>query len=503
MKKKSFLNGINAKMALAIVALSGALFTGCYKDDGLDADSSTGNVTLPNPTYTIVGNVIDAETLQPIVAGNVTGGATATITDGGFSVNVPKEGPYALTVTSENYVDANVTVDVKKVAAGQSAVYTTFVAMVHKYTGLYTIEVKATGENGQALEDVVVGITNMDGATINNGALLGGNSYIVKLSKEGYINKFITVELPKARVNTIKVITASMSKVITQKVRIHGEIILAGKLYNAKSIKLINKDGKLLGIDEGYTYSFEVDESEFTKIVPTRAAKETETRTAVFTIKIIDQNNATISFEKTFTIVTSEDGSIIPGEGETESPIEFKINVTPTQEPNSAWTVTNNMIIDICNDEMTELSYKFQYKKYTGAEDVVAESNYIAKLAEANLTSGDIFDAVVGLIEKAEANGINYTLVDSIGKIPAQQLLKSFDIKHNYNKAVYTLESITVDGQEVQDFVKAFGAKRTLKVAIEKPDFTNYIYTDISHSHGHGHGHGDNQNAGGGIIESE
>ena len=39
MKKKSFFNGINAKMALAIVALSGALLTGCYKDDGLDMDA--------------------------------------------------------------------------------------------------------------------------------------------------------------------------------------------------------------------------------------------------------------------------------------------------------------------------------------------------------------------------------------------------------------------------------------------------------------------------------
>ena len=47
MKKKSFFNGYNAKLALAVVALTGSLLTGCYKDEGLDIIDPDQSVTLP------------------------------------------------------------------------------------------------------------------------------------------------------------------------------------------------------------------------------------------------------------------------------------------------------------------------------------------------------------------------------------------------------------------------------------------------------------------------
>ena len=53
MKKKSLFSGFNAKLALTVVALSGALLTGCYKDEGLDVNGPAGEVTLPAPVYTI------------------------------------------------------------------------------------------------------------------------------------------------------------------------------------------------------------------------------------------------------------------------------------------------------------------------------------------------------------------------------------------------------------------------------------------------------------------
>ena len=49
MKKKSLFSGFNAKLALTVVALSGALLTGCYKDEGLDVNGPAGEVTLPAP----------------------------------------------------------------------------------------------------------------------------------------------------------------------------------------------------------------------------------------------------------------------------------------------------------------------------------------------------------------------------------------------------------------------------------------------------------------------
>ena len=72
-------------MALTVVALSGALLTGCYKDEGLDVNGPAGEVTLPAPVYTIAGTVVDAETLAPIASANVAGGVTATVSNGGFT----------------------------------------------------------------------------------------------------------------------------------------------------------------------------------------------------------------------------------------------------------------------------------------------------------------------------------------------------------------------------------------------------------------------------------
>ena len=66
MKKKSLFSGFNAKLALTVVALSGALLTGCYQDEGLDANSPGGNSNPLTPVYVISGVVTDAETGENI-----------------------------------------------------------------------------------------------------------------------------------------------------------------------------------------------------------------------------------------------------------------------------------------------------------------------------------------------------------------------------------------------------------------------------------------------------
>lgn len=125
MKKKSFFYGINAKMALTIVALSGALLTGCYKDDGLDVNGPTGSVTLPAAVYTLTGSVLDTD-------GNLVKDATVTVageavsaTTGSFTTAV-KPGAVTIKVVPANakYNTVEKTVTVLAVAAGQSVVYT-------------------------------------------------------------------------------------------------------------------------------------------------------------------------------------------------------------------------------------------------------------------------------------------------------------------------------------------------------------------------------------------
>ena len=113
MKKRNFLSGISAKMALTIVALSGALLTGCYKDDGLDVNAPVDSIIIPAATYTISGIVVDAETFAPINGATITGGISATTVDGSFAVNVSSPSTYTLDVAATNYASTTSAVVVK------------------------------------------------------------------------------------------------------------------------------------------------------------------------------------------------------------------------------------------------------------------------------------------------------------------------------------------------------------------------------------------------------
>ena len=90
MKKKSLLSEFSAKIALLTLAISGAFMTGCYKDDGLDANSPGGNSNPLTPVYVISGVVTDAETGENI-QGNVTytDGTSQTLSfDGSYSIKI-------------------------------------------------------------------------------------------------------------------------------------------------------------------------------------------------------------------------------------------------------------------------------------------------------------------------------------------------------------------------------------------------------------------------------
>ena len=68
--------------------------------------------------------------MEPIATASVSGDATATVSNGGFSVEVKDAKSYSLKVKANGYEDTDVVVDVKKVNAGQSAVYTTLVGIL-------------------------------------------------------------------------------------------------------------------------------------------------------------------------------------------------------------------------------------------------------------------------------------------------------------------------------------------------------------------------------------
>ncbi len=134
MKTKFF--GISAKLALAILAVSGSLFTSCY--DSVDGDV-TVPPTYPNPVFTVTGQVTDALTGKPIDQATVamTGlSAASTTTDANgnyqFIVVADADKDYATTLqfTKTGYTpSASVAFTIGKLAKGQAATYSKSIAL--------------------------------------------------------------------------------------------------------------------------------------------------------------------------------------------------------------------------------------------------------------------------------------------------------------------------------------------------------------------------------------
>ena len=503
MKKKSLFSGFNAKLALTVVALSGALLTGCYKDEGLDVNGPAGEVTLPAPVYTIAGTVVDAETLAPIASANVAGGVTATVSNGGFTAKVTDPKAYELTVSAANYEDTKVTVNVVKIEAGQTAVYPAFVAMQPKYEGTYKLAVKDT-ELGNltfctyyTIQTVsVTEVTDVD-------AVLGCENYIIKITKEGYVTKYVTAELLKLRSSESgkdKTIIVTLTKAPVGVVKISGVLTVNGALYNAKAITLYNEEkSKVLGVDEGYTYNFEVPADLFT--VLTRA--DSEKKSATFVFEIVGPNNETITFKKRIEI--QDDGT---SDSEVDSPINYAVNLVDPAQTKKLEEFFKTVTVDICNDdEPAGLPFNITYMDYIGTVEV--EGNYKTKLKEAGLTAGNpIYEQIVSLMTanvivefgKEEKTLNSKTDFDYV--IPYDNWLKTLDVTRVYNQITREVASITVNDVPVEGTLTNLnGANNVVKEA-NGIELSNYIVDTVSHAHGHGHGHGSG-NAGGGIVVPE
>ena len=119
MKMKSKFFGLNAKLALAVLAV-GTMFTGCY-------DSENGDVTKPYQplpaSYYVMGTITDAETGETLTDATVTvNGASVSLTDGSYSTEA-KVGTNTVTVQHADYNNGELvkrTIDIKAVEDGQS-----------------------------------------------------------------------------------------------------------------------------------------------------------------------------------------------------------------------------------------------------------------------------------------------------------------------------------------------------------------------------------------------
>ena len=146
MKSKFF--GLNAKLALAVLAV-GTMFTSCY-------DSENGDVNKPyvepDPVYYIAGTVTDLESGLPLAAtvavAGEEGNATATDAAGSYRLETT-DGTKTVTVTvtgaeAENYLPVERTVTIPAVEKGETYTAVVNVALSKNAYTDTDVDVKVT-----------------------------------------------------------------------------------------------------------------------------------------------------------------------------------------------------------------------------------------------------------------------------------------------------------------------------------------------------------------------
>lgn len=195
MKKKSFF-GINAKLALMLIAICG-MFASCYEKEELTTEAPS----TVAPVYKITGVISDASTGEPLSGAKVNSATTGT--DGIYTIEAAV-GLNVLTITKADYKTVTTSVYVEAIENGKTAVYTANAAMYPGYdtpsykTVKYNIKGTATDESGAAvaLSSVVMpGYTVVpNGNTFTVEGVQPGTYYVV-LTAKGYKNAYASINV--------------------------------------------------------------------------------------------------------------------------------------------------------------------------------------------------------------------------------------------------------------------------------------------------------------------
>ena len=238
MKKKSFLSGFNAKFVLAAVALSSALLTGCYKDDGLDVNSPSGTVTLPAASYTLTATVVNAEGGLVENASVTVDNAPVTLANGSFSKAV-KPGKVVIKASCEGYNTVEKTVEVLEIPDGQAAVYTEVIVLTKDATpevaATYDLGVVAFAAsdltNELKKEEYTVKVTDGAGAEVTSltGLAAGRYNVVVTPKDAEKYNAYTTaIDLATVMGTATKTIKVQVYAVLTEKAADKEYVVLSG-----------------------------------------------------------------------------------------------------------------------------------------------------------------------------------------------------------------------------------------------------------------------------------
>ena len=250
MKKKSFLSGFNAKFVLAAVALSSALLTGCYKDDGLDVNSPSGTVTLLAASYTLTATVVNAEG-ELVKDANVTVDGTAVaLANGSFSKAV-KPGKVVIKASREGYNAVEKTVEVLAIPDGQAAVYTEVIVLTKDATpevaATYDLGVVAFAAsdltNALKEEEYTVKVTDGTGTEVTSltGLAAGRYNVVVTPKDAEKYNAYTTaIDLATVMGTAAKTIKVQVYAVLTEKAADKEYVVLSGMADLSSEYTLTN-----------------------------------------------------------------------------------------------------------------------------------------------------------------------------------------------------------------------------------------------------------------------
>lgn len=309
MKKKSFLNGMNAKLALLVMALSGVLLTGCYKDDGLDASAPGGGTIVADAVYTITGSVIDEATGEPMEGYTVVPSkGEYKAVKGSYSVVVGKfttpTETVELTFTKGDYITVKRTVILTKVEDGNSAVYPLSVYMKKAqqvetettYNLKFVVKDSKTGAEA-------AGVTIPDAMTGKE----GGKPFTVSTTAtDKYYGSLTVIDLPVVYGNQpvakiIELFVTPIEPGVTAPdtyVNIAGNIVdKNGKALKA-TVELLNAETSAVieTAENVDAFRFTILSTNAVKKYKVKATYKTETETS----NVIDINGGNISFSLVF-----------------------------------------------------------------------------------------------------------------------------------------------------------------------------------------------------------
>ena len=496
MKKKSFFNGYNAKLALAVVALTGSLLTGCYKDEGLDIIDPDQSVTLPAAQYTITGTIYSAEGTILTNATVASDKGTVTQNSGSFTISGLSHGAVKVTATCTGFEKQETTVNIAELKPGQAAVYPVNFVL---------------GKTATTKDYETTPLTT--------------RAYKIKASKDGFVSTIQYISLPNAKKEVAidfadPFATEEYATEIVLVKTATGTVVLAGDLkfgtrwILAKGVRLYHDKGTQFygeGNSNTYAYKFNVPETEFVEETTTRAISS---KFFSATFKIVDENGIEMTLVQKIAKPTA---STEPGgeEPNVEVKIDFSFNVEVTRT-NAAPTLlptvdTFDPMIVNGTDRVKQYTYDIPVLVGMKTIDIQggnlgSETALGVAVAQAMKAATDTIVAdgyENALIEKGYKFELApYTAVKSITSkqefvdftIGVTKVTSTTIITSGDEEPVETTTDVNMDLSGVYAKYQAAGTATV--------NYDDMEIIKVSHDHGHDHGHGTG-NAGGGIIEAE